>query len=492
MLPLFVAVPLFGAFLNSLFGKISDRISDYLGNLVTTVLVILSLSLIGTKEVIVYKMGGWLPPFGICFVLDGLSILMLVTVNVIALMATIFSIPYMEKYTDKWKYYTLFMLMLAGMNGAVLTGDIFNLFVWLEIGAISSYALVAFGTEKEELEASFKYAVMSSAASLFILIGIGLLYSYTSTLNMADIGKTLLERPNSTIIGFITVLFILGFGLKSALVPFHSWLPDAHPSAPAPISAMLSGVLIKSLGIYALLRTIFNIFGATSSVLNILVILGIISMIVGGLLALYQKDFKRLLAYSTISQIGYIMFAFGLGTSLGIFTGLFHLINHAVAKSLLFLNSGSVVYSTDERNIEKLGGLKERMPVTSLTSLIGAMSVSGVPPVGGFWSKFLIILAAVNAKNFTGAFIAVLTSIVTLVYYLKLQKQTFFGKLNEKLQNIKESPGLMCFSMVILTCFCIFLGLLLLPDVKSVFLDPAVSALESGVEYSRIVFESIK
>ncbi|MDI6641199.1 MAG: proton-conducting transporter membrane subunit [Elusimicrobiota bacterium] len=266
MITLFVNIPLSTAFLISLVGKFSKRLSDILGNLSCAALVVLSfisfaqLQTLNYKSII-HKMSNWLPPFGICFVLDGLSIFILITINIVAFCATIFSVSYMGKYTDKWKYYSLFMLMLAGMNGVAVTGDMFNLFVWLEISAISSYALVAFGTEAEELEASFKYAVMSSAASLFILIGIGLLYSYTSTLNMADISQTLIARPNTIFVGFVAVLFIFGFGLKSALVPFHSWLPDAHPSAPAPISAMLSGVLIKSLGVYALVRIMFNVLG---------------------------------------------------------------------------------------------------------------------------------------------------------------------------------------------------------------------------------------
>lgn len=492
ILPLFVAVPLAGAFLSSLLGKTSSKISDFLGSLVPAILVLLSFSFIGLKEVLVYKMGGWIPPFGIVFVVDGLTVLMLVTVNVVALMSTIFSISYMEKYTDKWKYYTLFLLMLTGMNGAVITGDMFNLFVWLEIGAISSYALVAFGTEGEELEASFKYAVMSSVASLFILVGIGLLYSYTSTLNMADISRTLVAKPNANLINFVFILFLLGFGLKSAIVPFHSWLPDAHPSAPAPISAMLSGVLIKSLGIYALVRIFYNVLGVAGGG-RVLLVLGLISMVLGALLAIYQKDLKRLLAYSTISQVGYIVFAFGLGTPLGIFAGLFHLINHAVAKALMFLNAGSVVYATDNvRDLDQLGGLREKMPVTANTSLIGSMSIAGVPPLGGFWSKLVIIFAAVESKHWTGAFVAILVSIVTLAYYLKLQKLVFFGKLPVRWENIKESPVLMCVSMIVLSCICIALGLLLLPQLRSVFLDPAVEVLKNGVGYSMAVFENIK
>lgn len=266
MITLFVIIPLASAFIISLVGRFYKYVSDTLANLSCVSLVVLSFVFLFKRSAVNYKpiihqAGGWILPFGICFVLDGLSIFMVVVINVIAFCACLFSISYMEKYVDKWKYYTLFLLMLAGLNGVVITGDIFNLFVWLEIAAVASYALVSFGTEAEELEAAFKYAVMSSVASLFVLIAIALLYAYTSTLNMADICQMLITKPNPTLIRFITVLFLFGFGLKAAIMPFHSWLPDAHPSAPAPISAMLSGVLIKSSGIYALSRTLFNILG---------------------------------------------------------------------------------------------------------------------------------------------------------------------------------------------------------------------------------------
>lgn len=216
-------------------------------------------------------------------------------------------------------------------------------------------------------------------------------------------------------------------------------------------------------------------------------------MVVGGLLAIYQKDLKRLLAYSTISQVGYIMLAFGLGTPLGIFAALFHLLNHAVAKALLFLNSGSVVYVTDNvRDLERLGGLREKMPLTFTTSLVGSMSIAGVPPFGGFWSKLFIILAAVQAKEFTGAFIATLVSLITLAYYLKLQKSVFFGKLPKRWENIKESPFFMCIPMVILSVICSALGLLLLEGLKESFLDPAVEVLKNGAKYGKIVFDRMK
>ncbi|MCK4244121.1 MAG: hypothetical protein KAX20_00690 [Candidatus Omnitrophica bacterium] len=251
ILPLFVAIPLGSAFLVSLIKN--KRFADLWANLTILSLLLLaihSLFLVRLNGVMVYKMGGWIPPIGISLVLDGLTGLLLITVNLIALFATIYSISYMERYTSKGKFYVLFLLMVGGMNGVIITGDMFNLFVFLEIASVASYALVAFGVEAEELEASFKYMVLSCVASSFVLLGIGLLYSYTSSLNMADISRILQSKGSGyQIVPFVSVLFLMGFGLKAAIVPFHAWLPDAHPSAPAPISAMLSGVLIKALGI---------------------------------------------------------------------------------------------------------------------------------------------------------------------------------------------------------------------------------------------------
>lgn len=494
LLPLYVIIPLGSAFLISLFGKINKRICDCLANLATFLLLGLSLLAAVYKPstgILVYKVGGWIPPIGICLVLDGLTSFMLVTVNLVSFLVTIYSISYMEKYTDKWKFYTLFMLMLAGMNGIIITGDLFNLFVFLEIASIASYALVAFGTEQEELEASFKYAVMGSVASSFILLGIALLYSYTSTLNMADISRALDLKGISPILSFIAVLFLAGFGLKAALVPFHAWLPDAHPSAPAPISAMLSGIFIKTLGVYALCRIFFNILGVSQNILFIFIILGIISQIVGAILAIAQNDIKRMFAYSSISQIGYIIFALGIGTPLAILGGLFHLFNHAIFKALLFLDSGAIEYSTGSRNLKSLGGLNSRLPVTASTSLIGSMSIAGIPPLNGFWSKLIIIIAAIQAGYFGFALIAVLVSIVTLAYYLKFMGFTFFGKLDTALLKIKEVPLSMKLSMLILAIICVLGGLLLIPQFRP-FLESAANVLLSGKGYAGIVFGAVK
>ncbi|HIE36066.1 MAG TPA: NADH/ubiquinone/plastoquinone (complex I) [Candidatus Omnitrophica bacterium] len=487
MIALFSALPLLGAFIISLLGRYYRKLSDIIANLVTFILCLLSFySLLSLKDILVYKVGGWHPPFGISLVLDGLSVFMLLTVNLVSFMISLYSINYMEKYTAKYKFYTLFLLLLAGMNGVIIAGDIFNLFVFLEIASVSSYALVAYGVEKEELEAAFKYLVMSSVASLFILLGIAFLYSYTSTLNMADIASILLNKGINKSVIFATILFISGFGLKAAIIPFHAWLPDAHPSAPAPISATLSGILIKTLGIYALMRIFYNILGTDSLFLKTLMILGTISLIAGAISALGQIDIKRMLAYSSINQIGYIILGLGLGTPLGILGALFHLFNHSIFKSLLFLNAGSIEYATGSRNLKELKGLREKMPITANTSLIASMSISGIPPFNGFFSKLIIVLACIQKNHFVYAFWAILGSILTLAYFAKLQSCTFFGKLPQNFKNIKEVPFFMKTTMIILSLICIFGGTLLVPKAKNYFLKPAEEILAKGRNYKNI------
>jgi len=495
IIPLFVAISLLGAFIISIIGKKLKWIPDVIGNMTTLILLglsVLAMWTIVTKGTLVYSVGSWKLPIGIALVLDGLAAFMLITVNLIAFSVSIYSISYMKRFTSKWKFYTLFLLMVAGMNGVVVTGDIFNLFVFLEIASVASYALVAFGTERHELEAAFKYTVMSTVGSLFILLGIVFLYSYTSTLNMADMANVLAQKGMSNIVIMVSILFIMGFGLKAALVPFHAWLPDAHPSAPAPISAMLSGVLIKSLGIYTLCRLFYNVIGINSSFSSILMILGTLSMVIGVFLAIGQWDFKRLLAYHSISQIGYVILGIGLGTPLGIIGGLFHLFNHSVFKSLLFLNSGAVEYATGTRDLKKMGGLMTKMPVTGTTTLIASMSIAGIPPFNGFWSKLIIIIAAVQANHLGYAFWAVLASILTLASFTKVMKYAFFGELRNRWSEVKEVPFFMKIAMVILALICVVGGVLLIPNINEVFLKPASDVLLEGTKYADIIFKGIQ
>jgi len=493
-LPIFVVLPLAAAFALPLFGKKGKSIATALANIVTLTLLALALTTIGRSSS--YQIGKWSIPLGINLVLDGLSSLMLLSIGIVSTAAMLFSTKYMEQYTAKSKYLCLFLLMVTGMNGVVLSGDIFNLYVFLEIASIASYALVGFGCKHEELEASFKYMTLGSVASMFVLFGVAMVYGNTGSLNMAYISLAVQKNGINVGLAFALGLFVAGFGLKAALVPFHAWLPDAHSSAPAPISAMLSGVLIKVLGVYALARIVFNVIGVSSSIGSsigrIFIVLGILSMIAGALLALGQWDIKRLLAYSSISQLGYIVLGIGMGAlilaqggdvkiaSLALIGGLFHLINHSVYKALLFLNSGSIEMATGTRQMMKMGGLAEKMPATRATCAVASASIAGIPPFSGFWSKLILVIAAIKANYYAIAVIIVGVSVCTLIMYLKVHRYVFLGELGEKMNNVRENKGSMLLATVFLAVLCVIMGLLL----KTSILTDSANVLVSGYEYS--------
>lgn len=503
LIPLFIAIPLISAFTIMLLGKLVNGFQRLFAPLVLLALLIMSLfAFAGAgSSAQTYTMGGWSStggiPVGIYLVLDGFSVLMLCIINLIGFIALFYSLSYIKKYTAEVNYYALFCLIIAGMNGVVLSGDLFNLFVFLEVSVISSYALVAFGVGKTELEASYKYQVLGVLASMLILMAIGLIYWKTKTLNIADVRNVLESGYSEPFYIFVQVLLIAGFGLKAAIIPFHAWLPDAHSSAPSPISAMLSGVLIKAVGIYVLIRLFFNMFVFSHEIAVVFAVLGTISMVVGALVALMQWDLKRLLAYSSISQIGYVVMAFGMGmillargenlsaATLAIAGGMYHLVNHAVFKGLLFLNAGALEHRLDTRDLKKMGGLSRAMPVTSTTSFMASMSISGIPPFNGFFSKLIIIIAAVNGKFYLLAALAVVVSIITLAYFLKFQRFAFFNKGSGNLgDRITEVPFAMSFSMVLLAILCLALSLLAFPSVNDALLRPAIDVLMQPDLYS--------
>ncbi len=484
MIFLFIIVPLVLAGLLPLLGRVSKRfLPDLLAS--AAMLFLLVFSVISAKPLIagggVVQQAFWFgAPLNIRLLLDGFSLFMLFTISLVSFAVTLYSINYMEHYGAKANYYALLLLMIAGMNGLVLATDLFSVYLFLEVAAIASYALVAFGRGHDELEASFKYLMLSAVASAFILLSIAIIFGLTGSLGFGAVAHGLKTLNIKYVVGFCSGLFLMGFGLKAALVPFHSWLPDAHPSAPAPISAMLSGVLIKVSGVYAMMRIFLNVFGLTPALTTVLAVLGIVSIFVGALAALGQNDIKRMLAYSSISQIGYVILGFSIGTPLGIIGGLFHLFNHALFKSLLFLNAGAVEQATGTRSLDKMGGLAKRMPLTAATSAVGSLAIAGVPPLNGFWSKLLIIIALVQAKMVLFAVLAVLGSVVTLWYYLVLQRYAFFGKLNETWSAVKEAPFWMSLATVLLALLCIVTGLVF-PFVIHSWLQPAADVLGQGV-----------
>jgi multicomponent Na+:H+ antiporter subunit D len=479
MLLLYIAIPLAVAGFLPILSRLWKGLPDILGSLTMAVLLGMGLSQIPAVAgggSVLWQAGDTGLPLRIGLMLDGFSLLILVTIALVSLFACIFSVNYMEHYGGKGSYYALFLVMVAGMNGLVLTTDLFSMYVFLEVAAVASYALVAFGLKHDEVEAAFKYLMLSVVATTGILLAMSFIYLMGGTLQIAEIATYIGLTMNQKLAGLCLAFFLLGFGLKAALVPFHAWLPDAHPSAPAPISAMLSGVLIKVSGIYALVRVVYSIFGMPPVLTQVLMVLGVLSMAAGALLALGQEDFKRMLAYSSISQIGYIIIGFGLGTPLGIMGAMFHLFNHATFKGLLFLDAGATEYATGTRDLTKLGGINNRLPITGLTTTVGTFSIAGVPPFNGFWSKLLIIVALVQASQTTVAAIAIGVSVLTLWYFLLMQRRAFYGKLLAGLEKVKEVPFYMAAAVFCLAALCLLAGIFY-PWVVQSLIQPGAQAL---------------
>jgi multicomponent Na+:H+ antiporter subunit D len=428
--------------------------------------------------------------FGLALVLDGLSHLLLFTANLTAFFIILYAASYAGKYRNQPWFFALFLVMLAGINGVVLAGDLVWLFIFLELAALSAYLLVAFGNTRAQLEAAVKYLLIGEGASLLILIGCGLVHKMAGTFNMAEAAQIMAGSPANLKMA-ASLLFIVGFGTKAALLPFQAWLPDAHSSAPAPVSAILSGVIIKTLGIYALARILFNVLGMTPELSLVLTGLGVLSIIVAGLFAVGQSDMKRLMAYSSISQIGYITVGLALATPLALLGALFHLFNHALMKALLFLNAGAVERQTETRDLTQLGGLRQQLPVTATTSLIGSLAISGVPPFNGFWSKLFIIVACVQAGKLWVAFAAVIGSLLTMGAFLRLQKHVFFGQPHKKFFELREAPLTMSLAVAGLALLCLAVGLAF-PLVIGYLINPAVVALANGTGYARMILGAMQ
>lgn len=496
LLEYLIAVPLSAGFLIVFFGRRMKHLGEIISAL--SVSVLLALSVYSVRAVIIhkhliFKVGNWPPPFGIPFIADGLSALMLVVANLVALAVVVYSIGYVRQFTDSWKYYGLIMIIISSVNGLIMTGDLFNLFVFLEVASISVYALVAFTCEDEALEGAFKYAVLSAVASSFVLLGIALLYGYTSTVNMSDMASVIAVKGHAKLIPFVSVLFLMGFGLKSALVPFHSWMPDAYTKAPVTVAAMSSGVLVKTLGLYALARIFFCVFGITPDIANIFIALAVLSMAGGSLMAFGQSNIRRLLAYSSISQIGYILLGFGVGTPLAVTGAVFHLFNHSVAKSLMLLNAGAAEGYCGTSELDKMSGLCSRDRGCGYANLAGAMSICGIPPAAGFWSKLIIIFACVQAHHPVLALTAVAVSIMTLIYYFKAYTPLLFGPDNDAGNRSYSIHSSMRAAMIALSFVAVLGGLLLLPGPAKISINNAAAVLINGsAGYINTLFGALK
>ena len=391
---------------------------------------------------------------------DILSKVVLFCIAMVSFVTLFSALTFIKNSDEKFNFINLLLIAASGMNAVAMAKDVFSLYVFLEITAVASFILIAFNRDMPGLEGAFKYILLSGVATVLMIAGIALLILIAGSTNFSLIHNMLIVQNKSLIVSLAVGLFIVALFIKSGLMPFHGWLPDVYTAAPAPASVLLAGIVTKVAGVYSLIRILVSMLGFSVSIQSILLFIGAFSVILGALAALTQSDFKRMLSYSSISQVGYIILGVGSGTVLGVAGAAFHIFNHAAFKSLLFINSAAVEDRLGSRDIDKMGGLAKQMPLTSLTSVIGSLSCAGVPPLAGFWSKLVIIIALWLAGFKNYAVIAVLGSILTLSYFLTLQRKVFFGKSRDEFKDVQEAGFSLLFPAVALAVLIIVVGVL--------------------------------
>jgi proton-translocating NADH-quinone oxidoreductase chain N len=473
-IPLPLIVLLLGGLITPIIGLISEKIN--FGRLREIwALIVISISAVSVitlynqileapNNILLMTIWGQNPPLGGCFEVDMLSVYMTGSISVIGILVMLYSISYMEKEDRLTEFYTLFIFMLAGMAGVALAGDFFTLFVFWELMTLSSYVLVAFlKATWGPIEAGFKYLVMSATAGAFLLLSMAIIYGLTGTLNFATLASSIRGAPISSWLIIVFSTLIIGFGVKAAIVPLHTWLPDAHPEAPSPISALLSGIVIET-GLYALMRVLYILYEPKFFTAPIAT-LAVITMTIGNIMALLQDDLKRMLAYSSIAQIGYMLIGVSTGLSYGLMGTLLHIFNHSLMKGMAFLSVGSIVHETGTRSIKELNGIGRMMPFTTFTIIVAFLGLGGVPGTNGFISKFILFSASLGAGIPILAIAGVLNSALSMAYYLRVLMTLLNGKAENTIE-AKEAPLLMVGVTMIMAILIIILGFYPSPIVE--------------------------
>ncbi len=487
---LLIAIPFFGAFLIPLVGLASKRLSYYIPALVMLSNLGISLALLPQVmgAPIVISLSGWTAPIAINFVVGPLGLGLAIVISLVGFLVSIYGMGYIHE-EPKEKYHMLVLTLLTGATGMVLTGDIFNLFVFFEILSLSSYALTGYNRDRGGTEAAIKYLIQGSIGSAFILVGIALLYGITGTLNMADIAAHV-AGADPTLLFMAMSLLIVGFGVEAAIFPLNAWLPDAHSSAPSSVSAILSGIAIET-GAYAVARIVYTVFDS-HGIMLILAILGVVTLLMGEMSAFRQRnDIKRLLAFSSVGQMGLIMLAFGIASDAGVFAALFQLVSHTLAKALLFLASGYIIYRVGSKKLSALAGLGRKMPFTGTMIAVAVLSLVGVPPFAGFMSKFSIVRAALaqHSATYTGLIVLVLlATVIEVGYFMKLLQIMFFTEA-ETDGAVQELPLSALIPITILAALIIAIGVY--PHMISGVLQQAASGLVQRSAYIQSVLGAL-
>lgn len=414
---------------------------------------------------------------GTIIAIDALSALISLISSTLGAIISLYSIGYLE---DKrvTEFYFLFLLMISALNGVSYSGDLVTLYVFTEFLAVTAYILVAFYRNKESIEASYKYIIMGSIGAAFVLFALSFIYILEGTTDLTKLNGALEDQPPIAYY-FLFIMFILGFGVKSAMFPFHTWLPDAHSAAPSGVSAMLSGIVIEA-ELFALIKTLVSIFYKDpifpfdNIMMVFLFIIAAFTMIVPNLTALVQEDIKRMLAYSTVYNVGLMLVGIAIGTPFAIAATIFHILNHGIAKATMFICAGSFIKEGETREIEELTGIGTKMKVTGITFSIGAFYIAAFPPLAMFWSKLFLIQASIGSSQqldwigFILAILIVINSVISIGYYygVLVRKMVIISEdqISDKISKVLEK------NKAIIASEVIFLALMLLISIMSIFI----------------------
>ena len=378
-----------------------------------------------------YQLGGWAPPWGIEYVIDPLAGAMAVLIAVFGLIVAVYAGPFLPgaPRLGAGGFHAVYLLLVTGLLGMVVTGDLFNLYVFLEIASLAVYALIALGGA-HGVVASLRYLFLGTVAGSFYLLGVGYLYALTGTLNMADMAVRLAALPDTPALTLGVALIVVGLAIKMAVFPLHGWLPDAYTWAPAPVTVLVAAVMTK-VSAYALFRILFFVVAPAPVAADALRLLGWTAALVtvaGSAMALAQTDVRRMLAYSSIGQIGYILMGLAIGTPLALTGALLLILNHAVMKGCLFLVAGGVLFRTGAADVEGYGGTARELPVSMAAFTVAAASLVGLPPTAGFFSKWYLLVAAMDAGHWPFAVALVASSLMTAVYLFRVLERSYFGE----------------------------------------------------------------
>ncbi|WP_258239468.1 monovalent cation/H+ antiporter subunit D family protein [Arcobacter sp. LA11] len=416
-------------------------------------------------DVLIYTLGGWQAPLGIELRIDALSVLLLLILSGSASLVSIYALKSVEKEIAEGKqvlFYSAFLLVMAGLIGISITGDAFNVFVFLEISSLSTYAIISMGKDRRALHASYQYLIMGTIGATFILIGIAFLYVMTGTLNMNDLAQRIPAVADTSAIRAAFAFITIGVGIKAAMLPLHQWLPNAYAYSPSVVSTFLAATATK-VAVYVMIRFELTIFGIEFSLLEmpfdkILMILGTLGILGGSIYAIYQSNVKRMLAYSSIAQIGYMLLAIGLASHPGFTAALLHMFNHALIKGSLFMALGIVFFRYASTELSVMSGIGKTMPLTMAAFTIGGLSLIGVPGTAGFVSKWYLVTALLDASLWPIALLILVASVLTLIYVGRVIEVAYFRPAPEGTTQ-KKVPATMIVTLWIFALSNIYFGL---------------------------------